>query len=199
MPKYLNFGDTNPITNVYVEMLYADTNNASLNFTGKYLRVDSIRQNMTRQPVVISLPRMRRSTPLDAMPQGYAIDFGSMNETITLNGTSLDGDNSRIANYVWMCQLARTGWFSTKADIANDSFKVAGGVRIGILDCGADQTDYGFETINTFDGTQWFQGVVTSFSASRNGGELKWDWQLTLTVASWPINATTFNTMYRTS
>lgn len=203
MPDYYNFKINGvPPTNVYIEMLSSSKANGhieSVNYDGRFVRVESIRQSINRQPVVIALPRGLRDRPQDAMPQGYVIDFGSMTENITISGTCIDGDIGQIANYVWLCQVVRTGWFSTKADILNDSFKIAGGVRIGILDCGEGQTDYGFgaDVTHFTTSTQWYQGVISAFNASRDGGQLKWDWQLTLTVGAWPISAD-YKTMYRT-
>lgn len=206
MTNYFNFVDVNSTpTKAYIEMLSTQSigkhNNESVSYDGRYLRVESIKQTISRQPIVLSLPRGTRNNPLDAMPQGYVIDFGSMTENITISGICLDGDDGRIANYVWLTQLARTGWFSTKADVLNDSFKTAGGVRLGILECGEGQTDYGYSgDVRTFtESTQWFQGVISGFNASRDGGQLKWDWQLTLSVGAWPLDKNTFRTMYRTS
>lgn len=188
----LPIGATTHPTTVYIEML--DTLDG--NYDGRYLRVDSFRQNINRQPVVLSLPRgMELPSPEKAMPQGYSIDFGSMTETIMINGTSLDDDNPSIANYLWLCQLARVGWYSIRpADSNSDTLRIAGGIRLGLLDCGQGQTKYN-GTTNSIQ--QWFQGVISSFNASRDGGQLKWDWQMTLTVSNWPISADGTAVMYR--
>lgn len=146
------------------------------------LYVESIAMNITRTPIVVSLPTGRQNAkgkPIeDNRPVAWALDLGSAQEMISLSGVI--GDNNEdplVPNISELQEIVRTHWatVSTSSEGGPSGLmKMSGGARLRI-NMGPGQ-----------GGEKSFQGIIARFDSSRVGGTLRWEWKMVFQVASWP-------------
>jgi len=158
------------------------------------LAAEKITLAMQRSPSVISLPKGSNLTNQfsNNMPSAYVLDLGMMQETVLLSGVFNDEPyvaGTTPARLAQVQQLVRTHWSTVRPGSIGSSIGVKGGIRI-VIDVGqgqnvaltpngSSQTDWGQ--------FQYYQGVVSSFSADRDGGNLRWNWRMIMNVVNWPV------------
>jgi hypothetical protein len=157
------------------------------------LPVSGITKEITRNPVVFPLPvtRIDNDLSLNNRPVAWALDFGMMSENIILTGTLRDNisemnvgeitnENPPVCNLSELSEIVRTHWANltpSLSDMVDNIFiRSKGGARL-VVDEGQGQAPT----------PQCYQGVITTFRATRQGGNLYWDYTFGLTVTVWPI------------
>lgn len=137
--------------------------------------VEDVIEQINRTPVVFSIPSVYRGDA-GGYPVAYAIDFGMMTETITLKGVCKDEETFPTAPTIQqLARIAREGWRYMTVSTSGGAIQVKGGVRF-VVNHGLNQ------------GTYTFQGAIQSFMARRSGGQLRWEWEMVMQVARWPLN-----------
>ena len=137
-----------------------------------FLPVELVTHQINRQPVVISLPNLNKTT--GGQPSAYAIDFGMLNEMMTLSGVHIDSDaDPTRPNHSQLADVIRTSWRFVDVSTANNSIAVAGGLRL---------------SINEGEGViKVYRCLPLSYSSTRKGGGTSWEFKLTLQVVRWPV------------
>ncbi len=136
-----------------------------------YLPAEDVTHQINRQPVVIALPGINKDT--GGQPSAYAIDFGMLNEMLTLSGVHIDNDaDPTRPNHSQLAEIVRTSWRFVDISTSGGQISVAGGLRLAM---------------NEGEGHKLYRCLPLSYTANRKGGKLNWDYKLTLQVVSWPI------------
>lgn len=181
---------------VYLEMM--DGNNSS--FVGRHLKVDTIRFDVSRQPIVITVPKGNGSSgPNYNSPQSYVLDYGMMTEMVSLDGICIDNEpdvyagpaHPGVASLGYIQQVVRGGWFGIgPGHVSGGGIGIRGGVRAAIsmgtgqgrgIRADSSGTDDGFQD------RQFYQGAVIAFRASRTAGVPQWTWSMQIQVGAWPM------------
>lgn len=144
------------------------------------LAVNNVAHQIQRQPVVISIP----STDRDGAgnPVAVSLDFGMMNEHITLSGVCPDlpsGADLPYPSKRTVQDMVRTGWKTVRVDTSGGDISVTGGWRL-YMDEGEGHGELLYKVIP--------QGLMFT----RDGGGTHWEFKLTLQVVDWPPAPTSF-------
>lgn len=159
---------------VILRVLNANESGIPINDTADqiYLKVDRIDHSIQRNPSIFGVPEVNRDS--GGQPAAFAIDFGTLTETITLSGVSSDGEVGQSnPSHHQIAEVVRTHWRFVEPD-ASGSLGIKGGAEL-IIEEGEGH------------GTHRYRGVILQFRANREGGRLRWEYSLTLQVARWPV------------
>lgn len=136
------------------------------------LKVDHIEHSIQRSPSVLPIPEMNRDS--GGQPAAFTLDFGTVVENLTLSGVSVDGVVGQAnPSHHQISEIVRTHWRFVEPD-SSGSIGIKGGVELEI-DEGEGH------------GVHRYRGVIVLFRSSRDGGQMRWTYSLTIQVAKWPI------------